>query len=462
MRRFKTIAVMMLLLLFWGCDSLLDTEPQQAISEELALSTDSNVKTALAGSYSQLGGYYLYGGQFYMLPDLMAVGQDAQWTGTYEEPGQIYQKDILVNNGFVSQMWLDAYATINTTNNVISALDVVDDNDRDRVEGEARFVRAVTYFQLVRLFAKDYNDGDPTSNLGIPIVLDPTREVTDNDYVSRNTVQEVYDQVITDLEFAYNNLPASNGFYADAYAAQAFLARVYLQMGDYGSARDAANDVIANGGFGLNDDYSAAFNNSDLSYTDEDIFFTRVTTQDGVNTLHTFYASQQENGGRGDIEVSSSHLALYYTGNATTDDDDDERYSLFYSDPGTGEIRVGKWKEQYGNVNVIRLAEMYLIRAEANFREGTNTGADPIDDINTIRARANIPEYGPTHTLTLQEILDERYKELAFEGHFLFDLKRLQGSVGTYSWDANELVFPIPQREMDVNDNLVQNDGYGN
>lgn len=451
MKSLKYISVLLVVLLFMGCDNVLDTEPQQSISEELALNTSDNVKAVLYGAYDNLGDYDVYGGQYYMLPDLMAVGQEAQWTGTYEQPGQIFRRNIQVDNSFVRDGWLDGYSTINVANNVLGALDVVNEADRDRVEGEAKFIRAITYFQLVRLFAKDYNDGNPTQNLGVPLTLEPTRAITEEDQIPRNTVEEVYQQVINDLQDAKGLLGVhSSGYvYADTYAASAFLARVYLQQAEYELARDEAHRVISDpdSPYSLLDNYADVFNNTNVN-TSEDIFALQVTTQDGTNSLQTFYASQ-DNGGRGDIEIQQGHLDLYEAG--------DERLDFFYDDGG--DTRTGKWQNQYGNVNLIRLAEMYLIRAEGNQRLGETVGATPTEDINALRQRADLtPVGGP---VSLQDILDERHIELAFEGHFLFDLKRTQGSVAGSQWNAPELVYPIPQRERDANDALEQNDGYG-
>jgi len=451
MRSVKYITAFVSLLLLWGCKNILDVQPQQSISESVALNTSDNVKSVLMGAYDNLGDYYEYGGQMYMLPDLMGVGHEAQWTGTYTEPGEIYRKDIHVDNGFVRDTWLNGYTTINDANNVLSALDVVDSGDRDRVEGEAKFIRAITYFQLVRLFAKDYQDGDPSQNLGVPIKLKPTRTIDKSANIPRNTVQEVYDQIIKDLKDAKSKLSdhSPSYVYADKYAASAFLARVYMQQGEYAKARDEANNLINNGPYSLVSNYADAFNHSNTNTT-EDIFAMQVTNQDGTNSLQTFYASQN-NGGRGDIDIQQSHLNLYGA--------NDARLDLFYQD-SNGIWRTGKWKNQYGNVNVIRLAEMYLDRAECNERLNTTVGATPTEDINTIRSRSNASTYAPG-TVTLPDILAERHIELAFEGHFLFDLKRTKGDINGVSWDSPRLVYPIPQREMDANPELKQNEGYG-
>jgi hypothetical protein len=224
------------------------------------------------------------------------------------------------------------------------------------------------------------------------------------------------------------------------------LSRVYLQQGDYENARDAANRVIENGPFDLLDDYADCFNNV-ATNTAEDVFAIQVSSQDGLNAMNLFYAPD-EFGGRGDITILQPHLDLYEAG--------DERADLFFTDQN-GIQRTGKWIEIFGNVNVVRLAEMYLTRAEANFREGTTVGDTPLNDVNRIRNRAGLPSLT---NLDLDAILSERKLELAFEGHLLHDLKRTQRSVGALPFDAPELVYPIPQREIDINPQLQQNEGY--
>jgi hypothetical protein len=138
-------------------------------------------------------------------------------------------------------------------------------------------------------------------------------------------------------------------------------------------------------------------------------------------------------------------------------DSTDDRLSLFYDDNGS--IYTGKFEELYGNVHVIRLAEMMLIRAESNFRLGTAVGVAPVEDINAIRQRAQVPPY-TAGELTIDKIILERTLELAFEGFRLDDIKRLQGKVADLSWNSPNLIFPIPKREIIANPNMVQNEGY--
>lgn len=435
-------------ILLAGCSKALDTTPTQSISETDALKTSSDVQVALVGSYADLGKADLYGARVFVNPDLLGDYNELIWSGTFQGMTQIFNKSIPVDNGFITNTWLSGYTAINDVNNVLSALTVVDATQKDRVEGEAKFIRGLIYFDLVRLYAKSYNDGTPASNPGVPLVLTPTRSIDAGIIVARNTVAEVYAQVIKDLTDAETKLPVTNGFFASKYSAAAILARVYLQMGDYTNAVQAANRVITSNKYALNANYADEFPFSangptPISNTSEDIFSIQVNATQGVNDFNTFYSSN----GRGDITINTDHLALYEAG--------DDRLNLFYTDAGS--VYTGKFENSYGNVHVTRLAEMYLVRAESNFRLGTNVGATPLADINTIRARVLLPALT---TVALADILKERKLELSFEGFTLHDLKRLKGSTGTLAWNAAKLVFPIPDREIKVNSKLTQNAGY--
>lgn len=431
-----------------SCQKHLDINPTQSIDEQNALNSSSGVLTALNGAYANLGNVSLYGGDLFLYSDLLGDAGEIRWNGTFQGLTQIYNKSIPKNNGFVASTWLQGYRVINDVNNVLSALSVVDASLKDRVEGETKFIRGSVYFDLVRLYAKAYNDGNPTTNLGVPIVLTPTRGITEENKVSRNKVSEVYDQVIKDLTEAEAKLPVTNGFYATKYSAAAMLARVYLQKGDYSSAAAAANRVITSGKYTLAATFAGAFpasSSAQVPNTTEDVFAIQVTTTQGSNDFYTFYSPSS----RGDIDIKPAHLALYETGDA--------RKSFFTTSGGS--VYTLKHNSRYANIRVIRLAEMYLIRAESNFRLGTAVGDTPLNDVNKIRNRSGLPSLTAVQ-LDLNAILKERKLELAFEGQTLHDIKRLQGSVGVLPWNSPKLIFPIPERETIANPNLVQNEGY--
>ncbi|CAH1001417.1 SusD-like protein P2 [Neolewinella maritima] len=430
-----------------SCSDELNLEPAQSISEELALGTDETLKAVLAGAYDQLSDGDLYGGNNLRDADLLGGTGELLFVGTFNSPDEIARKRITTGNVDAEETWIESYEAINIANNVLSALDVVDADDRSRVEGEARFVRAYAYFDLVRFYALPYEGGETNDQLGVPLVLTPTREVGPDNDVSRATVEEVYDQVLTDLTTAVDLLPPTNGVRAGGLVATATLARVYLQMDRYEDALEAANRVIESGSYSLTPTYAAAFMNE--SNSTEDIFAIQVTSQDGINNLNTFYSIPAFGGRDGDIEILPAHLALY--------DTTDARYQLFFE--RSGATLTGKFNDQFANISLIRLAEMYLIRAEANERLGTEVGATPTEDINRLRNRAGLDDLEEGE-VDLEYILEERRRELAFEGFRIHDIKRLGGSVGAFAFDADELVFPIPAREIVANPNLIQNPGY--
>lgn len=430
-----------------SCDKKLNLLPQQSVAEEVALSSDANVKKVLNGCYDALSNGDLYGGDFQLYSELLAANGEIRWEGTFNQPREIWLKSIITTNSYVRDTWLSGYNTVNIANNILSAIDVVNSADQNRVKGEALLMRGMIYFELVRLYAKPYNVG--ASSPGIPIVLTPTRGIDAASYVPRSTVGETYTQVLADMTEAESLLPNTNGVFLNKAAAAAMLARVYLQMGNFAEARDAANRAITiatGNGKSLTTTYGEAFNNSTNS--SEDIFAIQVSDQDGANDMQLFWSIPAYGGRDGDVSIQASHLALYNPADA--------RLALFYT--GAGAVRSGKWKLQYKNLPIIRLAEMYLTRAECNQRLGTSVGNTPASDLTLIRGRVGLL---PIAAPTLANILAERKLELAHEGLAVHDLKRLQGTADGYAYNANEMVFPIPQREIDAaKGTLAQNDGY--
>jgi hypothetical protein len=448
MKRIKIlISVAAILLFFTGCDKLLNLEPYQSISENIALDSDVNVKSVLQGAYSQFDDAGIYGGNLLRNSELLGANGECFWAGTYTGPRQIFNHAMNSSNDDATSHWNNAYEVINICNNVLSALAVVNDEDRDRVEGEALFLRSLMYFDLVRFFAQQYDAATSATALGVPLVLTPTRGINSASYVGRNTVGDVYAKVISDLISAASKLPEENDVYATSGAANALLARVYLQKYDYAKARDAANTVIGSGLYSLQGSYADVFNNDEN--TSEDIFATQITTQDLGSSMTEFFSTPDYGGRGGDIDILPAHLSLYSVG--------DQRLDLFFL--GYGAMRSGKWNNVYGVVNLIRLAEMYLIRAECNFRIPSTIGATPLADYNAIHTRAGLAAKA---SVTLADILLERRLELSFEGFMIHDARRLHNTVGGLPYNDPKLVFPIPLRETEANPTLraQQNPGY--
>ena len=453
MKKLKLIAGTLFLsaFLFTACDGLLDTTPKQSIDANDALTNAENVKSVLIGAYDALGDDDLYGGWFLMMPDFLAADDEFDFSGTFFGPRQIWLKQQLYDNGQSTDTWIAAYDAINIANSALAGLDLLEGSERDRVEGEAKFIRGMIYLDLVRLYADPYEAGVTNSQAGVPIVLTPTTTIDETSNVSRSSVEDVYTQVLADLNDAKDLLPDVNpvrSYYANSMVASAVLSRVYLQIEDYDNARIEADRVIASGNYSLTTTYADAFNNVENST--EDIFSMQVSAQDGANSMFTFYSADS----RGDIDINQEHIDEY--------DPNDDRLGLFYNDQSDGVLRSGKWNDGVnGNVQQIRLAEMYLTRAEANFREGAPyVGDDPINDLNEVRDRVNLPTYTLPTEFDLNDILQERKLELMFEGQLLHDIKRTQGTVGARSYDDPKLVLPVPRREIDSNPNLCQNASY--
>jgi len=443
--------IVLIVFVFVGCEDQLNLEPAQSISVETALSSEENIRNILIGAYDEAGQAATFGGRTHIIADLLGTDDQVSWNGTFFDPREFFTKSILIDNGFVGGHWNNSYEVINQVNIVIDNLDIITSStaEKDRIEGEAKFLRALTYFDLVRLFAQQYQVGGGNTQLGVPLRLTGIIDYSNALSIARSNVEEVYTQILNDLADAVAKLPASNDFFADQYAARALQARVYFQQGNYADARDAANDVLTNSGHSLAPTFAGAFNNDVDSV--EDVFAFQVTSQTGTNQLITFYASEGNGGRGGDIGLEAGYLGLF------DDPANDVRASFNYVSPNNGETLTSKYTNQFGNVPVLRAGEMHLIRAESNFREGTFVGLDPLVEVNILRGRSSATSLG---ALTLDLLFNERQLELAFEGHLIHDYKRTQRTVGTLPFNSNSLVLPIPQSELDTNELIEQNAGY--
>jgi starch-binding outer membrane protein, SusD/RagB family len=442
-----------------SCKKELELKDPQGLSPQDALANDANIKRVLQGAYDAMSSGNMYGGNAQMFADLLASDGELSWVGTFNTYREVWGKNLLTTNPLVANTWGAGYNAINIANNVLANVSKVAQADQNRVRGEALFIRASMHFELVRLYAKDFTDGDPNTNPGVPIMTQPTNSSAEITKPSRNKVAEVYTAVINDLTQAETLLPNTNGVFITKSAAAAMLSRVYLQKADYAGARDAANRAITNAtGKSLLPTFMNNFNQA--ANTAEDLFAIQVNDQDGANNLQLFYSVDIFGARDGDIEIEASHLALYEAGDvrrsSTSNPGATTSFNTaFYTKYGAN--RTTKWRDLYKNVKVIRLAEMYLTRAEANFRLGTTVGDTPLNDINRIRARAGLL---PLATLTLNDIYLERRRELAFEGFGIHDARRFKRSIDGLPWNHNSLVFPIPFRELNANSNLTQNPGY--
>jgi hypothetical protein len=461
MKSYKYLFAALFLAGCFACNKKLDVQPQNSVTD---IQTGDDVKALLYGGYSLLQNASAFGEQYIFISDLLASEDQVDFVGTFTDYKDLSNKNQTKESAIAASIWENSYLIIENMNVVLDKIGLVDETEQQGVAAEAKFMRGVAYFELVNFFAKPYSAGNPSSTDGVPLVLEPTYLYDPaKNKPPRASVEDVYQQVISDLAAAENGLPESApNARATTYSAKAFLARVYMNMGDYTNAATMANSVIKSGGFNLTSTYNQAFNNP--SNSTEDIFGIQNTSQSNAGTTNngivTFYryaydADGNNAGGRGDAQADPNYFGHF-------DDVNDFRRGYFsggYSISGVGGIYTLKWLTFYRVVPVIRLAEMYLTRGEANFLKGGAPigGVSPLQDINTVRERSNAKDL--SH-VTEQSFVEERFRELGFEGDRLWTLKRLKMNVGDYSYDDPRLVLPIPQREIDVNENLTQNEGY--
>jgi len=452
-----------------GCKDALDIAPQQSIDASTSYDTSQKVAAAVVGTYARLDDARLYGTDLILVPELLGANNYVAWVGTFQNYSQIARHTQTSTLSNAQGIWTQAYAAINQCNLVLANLSsVTDAGQRTQFEGEVEFIRGIMYFELVRLYGQQYQAGGNNTQAGVPINLTAvtTTEQADTK-LARASVEEVYAQVVKDLLSAIAKLPKQNVTRASKYSAEAMLARVYLQQGNYTAARAMADDVIKNSGAALQGSVGAIFANRNSA---ESLFEIQQNDQNNAGTsndgLATYFAGYSPTGdqsvlyGRGDLYALPAFVNQYGANDLRGTDGRPALTTqrLIYVSDGnsrTGRYRTIKWRTYGQNIPVARLAEMYLIRAEADVRAGNATSA--LADVNAIRRRSGATALT---TVTVADVLLERQLELAFEGFRIHDLKRTGRPVGTLASNSPTLVLPIPQREINNNSLLTQNPGY--
>lgn len=428
-----------------SCKKFLDNKPTGQISEDIALTSKDRIQRALTGAYSRLQVLEYYGAEW---PNAVWLSDDnvtAFGAGTTDL--QFDGHAVLSSSNTMEITWKAMYQAINAANNVISAVDVVEDpamtdDDRKNLQGQALFIRALVYFDLVRTFG------------GVPLVLTPTRGLTDESFPARSTVEQVYTQVLKDLADAEARLPeAVDRNIAHKKAAEALHARVALYQGDWETAEDYATLLINSTDFSLVQPFEKVITEKNNS---ESIFELAYNITDGNALSGYFYPVTM--GGFYRVGPTNELIAILQ------DPAQAGNRSVLLGDlagaPYGNRYRKADGGSNDDNYAVLRLAEMYLIRAEA--RANQDNISDGADDLDEIRHRAGLGDTpANTKETLLQAIEDERRIEFAFEPHRWFDLIRT-GRAGDVLGvtDADKYVFPLPASEILTNKKLVQNPNY--
>ncbi|MBE7177384.1 MAG: RagB/SusD family nutrient uptake outer membrane protein [Mucilaginibacter polytrichastri] len=454
-------AALALCVAFTGCKKFLDVVPPSEITSANFYSSANDAEAGLVGCYDAMQPDSYYGFDMSGYGDVTSDDCDAGG----DSQARQNMDDFTTNstNGTISRNWSQIYNAIGRTNDVITNLGRMDDNlfqngRKNVILGEARMLRGLHYFNLVRIFG------------GVPLV---TEQVTDSrpETVNkpRSTPAEIYAQVISDLQFAAANLPAdaTNGR-ATKGAALGLLAKVYLTQKNWQQAADYAGQVITPGKYQLDANYDDLFAQDN---TPEIIFSVQYVGQAEGNVLPDLLLPFPQ----ASYEFIKFNVPTQSIMNAYETGDVRKASSIIVTNQSYGQNIpfVNKYRRAAAfaspaDITILRYADVLLMRAEA-LNELGGGNAEALSLLNQVRTRAKLPvktaaELG-TQAAFRDFVAKERRVELAFEGERWFDLLRTGKAIATLQAAGKPitekfLLFPLPQDELDRNPNLVQNPGY--
>jgi len=452
------IALIALAIAITSCsEDYLDRAPVTATTEEEVFSDSTKTDVFINGIYDEFS-YWYYTGHLLMIADVR--GEDAliKSSGNYGRLVEDYQYAIPETYYLADDFWQFAYILIANVNSAISEVEASETFSayyKNRAASELRAIRAKAYMDLVKLYGHAYSH-DPNAP-GVPVF---TETIGPNeDAPGRMPVQDAYDQIINDLEYAVENMPAGGDIYhINKSAAQGMLARAYLRMENWGEA--AANAAAARTGYPLmsGEDLLAGF----ADPTTEWMWALDMREDDnnGYLMLPSFYDTRVL--GYSSIRATPEFVELY--------GQNDLRRQWFSGEDDHG-VLITKYLHRTAwdmDQVLMRASEMYLIEAEAYARlENTD---DALTALNAVQERANaqITPSDVDQEQLINAVKRERRKELFGEGFRVFDLMRWNDPLVRTSdkhWapvnlPANDPLFlyPIPQEEINANSNISEAD----
>lgn len=484
----KLIYLVIFLLVATSCSDFLKEDPASLMVDSNFYKTEADADAAIIGVYDGLNDQssIFYRG-IYLLAELTTdnaeCGQGVANANIFALKNFTYGPV----NDRIYVLYTAVYKTIANANVAIDKIPAIPfaDAKKNRLVAEARFVRALLYFNMVRLF------GD------VPLVLNQVTSLGDVN-IPRTEASKVYEQIITDLEFAEQNLDAANSSAnlgrATKASATGLLAKVYLTLKDYPKARDKAKAVIDDAQFGLVDNYFDIFTPQNR-FNKEIIFDIQNKGNTGASNGFAMALFLPRSTiplpGGGTVAGNSADVPTeeFYNSFKAGDLRKDRTFFTAY-DAGAGKVTFRPhWYKFFdpsaistlgeGSLNypVLRYSDLLLTYAEA-LNEISGPSAESFEAINKVRRRAygkpvsvanaGIDLSGLSKTSLQDAILDERRWEFGFENHRWFDLVRTGKLLSTLRSKGNtaikdyHVLFPLPQRELDVNKSLVQNNGYTN
>lgn len=461
-----------------GCKkSFLEESPSNAVDAATAIKTANDLTDAVNGLYTAAKSASFFGQNVPVLGDLLA---DNVFVSSSNYGQFITQSNysFIATSGEPGGVWSQGYFTILQANRIISAA-LPAGSTVNQLKGEAYTWRALTYLTLVNYFAAPYTVNSNAE--GIPVITTPTYVTGPYIKLGRSPVSDVYKQIISDLDSAFQLMPgtaiaagyhATSSNYITRYTAKAIQARAYLYKGDYAGARDAALAVVQNGGYTLASTAGAFSSYWTSATASTGRIETILELYNGVSGSVTGLADLYYQAGNGEMLATTELYNLY----AATD----IRKGLILKGVRKGNSQPGLIVNKYSNflnsdkdeIKIIRYAEVLLTLAESYARTGNEASAKIyLNQLAKVRDPA-FAGYTSAGQQLLDDILTERRKELAFEGLRFFDLTRLNLSISRpaqpFSYPLYPSVLlndfrrlqPIPQGEIDANPNIKQNPGY--
>lgn len=440
-------------LLVSSCN-VLDQEPQQSIDKKDLFINQNGAEVALNGLYSAVQVDQYYGLNMPLIGDQYT--DVSTYNGFFVGWLQLDNGVIPASNADVEDTWAAIYSAIENANNIINEVPLIQDDafadeDRAYIIAQAKAIRALCYFDLLRHWG---DHDDLGSQYGVPVLTESLGgDLSGLQFVPRNTVAQVYAQIEADLLDALPDLDNSgDNAIANLEFAQGLLARMYLYMKDYASAESYATQVLGSGNYGLEGNYADIF---DVDGTAESIFELNFTSTD-PSGFSNFLLRRNE------VLVEQSLVDYFYPGP-----------DGIFGAPGAdlrGDLiaysrnapRFFKYDDRSNSTDpayIMRIAEMYLIRAEALAMQSGDPN-DGLPDLNVIRNRAGLGDIvggaGYTMNTFITDLLNERKYEFYAEGHRFPDLVRLGRLSDAGITDGFRKVFPIPLFELQIQGAVIE------
>lgn len=466
----KYIKMLVVLMFFTACENDLDTAPEDRFTTGSFYKNAADIESAVNAAYGALQREGLYGFNYHILLETRSDNTFEEEPSNSGGYGDVDLFNRVTTNGVFRRTWVDSYLAIQAANIVLNRIDNIPDmsNSLKSIrKGEMKFIRALIYYNLVNLY------GD------VPLVIQETTNPTDYFGQGRTSVQEVFNQIIKDLNEASIELPESNDIgRANKGAALLLLAKTHLTNNNPSEAETALRAI---NGYTFINTYADLFgiaNENNAASIFEIQFQSGVNGGEEGSLFAGRFNSQKNPGSRGNNIITQDLLNSFEPGDVRRNEivqdplDPTVYISTKYIDNNRSLVEDGD-----NNVIVFRYADVLLSLAEALNNKGYVADGESFDLINRIRTRAGLPNL-TSATITNQQqfneaLLKERRSEFFYENHRWFDLKRLgdavqvmnnhfAGFVGlNVTIDQNDLLLPIPLDQLNSDPgSMQQNPGY--